>query len=51
MNPVIEQSAELEHSQPCGALTAMLVIGGLMMSSILIAAVVLFNALRRYVSR
>jgi hypothetical protein len=51
MSPVIEGKDALEIGVPCGALTAMLVIAGLTMSSILIAAVVIFKGLRGLVSR
>lgn len=49
MRHVIEWKEGLEIEPACGALTAVVLIVGLTMSSILIAAVVLFNALRNRV--
>lgn len=50
MNLGIDLNEELDFSAPCGALTAMYVIGGLMMSGILITVAATFSALRRRAS-
>lgn len=47
MKLVTDENEELDSLAPCGALTAMLLIAGLMTSATLIAAVAVFRFLRR----